>query len=93
LKDAGVTVTCLMPGATETEFFERAGMMDTKVGQDKKDDPADVAKIGFEAMMRGDGDVVSGWKNKITTALASITPAGMLAEQHRKMAESGSGKE
>jgi short-subunit dehydrogenase len=82
-----------MPGATETEFFERAGMMDTKVGQDKKDDPADVAKIGFEAMMRGDGDVVSGWKNKITTALASITPAGMLAEQHRKMAEPGSGKE
>jgi short-subunit dehydrogenase len=93
LKDAGVTVTCLMPGATETEFFERAGMMDTKVGQDKKDDPADVAKIGFEAMMRGDGDVVSGWKNKITTALASITPAGMLAEQHRKMAEPGTGKE
>ncbi len=93
LKDAGVTVTCLMPGATETEFFERADMMDTKVGQDKKDDPADVAKIGFEAMMRGDSDVVSGWKNKITTALASITPAGMLAEQHRKMAESGSGKE
>jgi uncharacterized protein len=93
LKDAGVTVTCLMPGATETEFFERAGMMDTKVGQDKKDDPADVAKIGFEAMMRGDGDVVSGWKNKITTALASITPSGMLAEQHRKMAEPGTGKE
>jgi short-subunit dehydrogenase len=93
LKDAGVTVTCLMPGATETEFFERAGMMDTKVGQDTKDDPADVAKVGFEAMMRGDGDVVSGWKNKITTALASITPAGMLAEQHRKMAEPGTGKE
>jgi uncharacterized protein len=92
LKDTGVTVTCLMPGATETEFFERAGMMDTKVGQDKKDDPADVAKIGFEAMMRGDGDVVSGWKNKITTALASITPAGVLAEQHRKMAEPGTAK-
>jgi uncharacterized protein len=52
-----------------------------------------VAKVGFEAMMRGDGDVVSGWKNKITTALASITPAGMLAEQHRKMAEPGTGKE
>jgi short-subunit dehydrogenase len=91
LKDTGVTVTCLMPGATDTEFFERAGMMDTKVGQDKKDDPADVAKVGFEAMMRGDGDVVSGWKNKLTTAIASVTPAGMLAEQHRKMAEPGSG--
>jgi uncharacterized protein len=92
LKDTGVTVTCLMPGATETEFFERADMMDTKVGQDKKDDPADVAKVGFDAMMRGDGDVVSGWKNKLTTAMASVTPAGMLAEQHRKMAEPGSGK-
>jgi uncharacterized protein len=91
LKDTGVTVTCLMPGATETEFFERAGMEDTQVGQDKKDDPADVAKVGFEAMMRGDGDVVSGWKNKFTTVLASVTPAGMLAEQHRKMAEPGSG--
>ena len=62
LKDSGVTVTCLMPGATETEFFERAHMMDTKVGQDEKDDPAIVAKDGFDAMMRGDGDVVSGWK-------------------------------
>ncbi|MBF9194511.1 SDR family NAD(P)-dependent oxidoreductase [Microvirga terrestris] len=92
LKDTGVTVTCLMPGATETEFFERAGMEDTQVGQDKKDDPADVAKTGFDAMMRGDGDVVSGWKNKFTTVLASVTPAGVLAEQHRKMAEPGSGK-
>jgi uncharacterized protein len=93
LKDSGVTVTCLMPGATDTEFFERADMMDTKVGQDKKDDPADVAKVGFDAMMRGDGDVVSGWKNKLTTAMASVTPAGMLAEQHRRMAEPGSGKD
>jgi uncharacterized protein len=92
LKDTGVTVTCLMPGATDTEFFERADMEDTQIGQDKKDDPADVAKVGFDAMMRGDGDVVSGWKNKFTTVLASVTPAGMLAEQHRKMAEPGSGK-
>jgi short-subunit dehydrogenase len=91
LKDSGVTVTCLMPGATETEFFERAGMQDTKVAQDPKDDPADVAKVGFEAMMRGDGDVVSGWQNKLQTTIANVTPAGMLAEQHRKMAEPGSG--
>jgi uncharacterized protein len=93
VKDQGITVTCLMPGATETEFFERADMMDTKVGQSKKDDPADVAETGFKAMMRGDGDVVTGWQNKLQTAIASITPAGMLAEQHRKMAEPGSGKE
>jgi len=91
LKDSGVTVTCLMPGATETEFFERADMLDTKVGQAKKDDPADVAKTGFDAMMRGDGDVVSGWQNKLQSAIANITPAGVLAEQHRKMAEPGSG--
>jgi short-subunit dehydrogenase len=93
LKDANITVTCLMPGATETEFFERADMMDTQVGQSSKDDPADVARTGFEAMMKGEGDVVTGWKNKLQTAIASVTPAGMLAEQHRKMAEPGSGKQ
>jgi uncharacterized protein len=90
LKDSGVTVTCLMPGATETDFFERADMLDTKVAQSKKDDPADVARVGFDAMMRGDGDVVSGWKNKLQSAIANVTPAGRLAEQHRKMAEPGS---
>lgn len=93
LQDTGITVTCLMPGATETEFFERADMMDTKVGTAKKDDPADVAKIGFDAMMKGEGDVVSGWKNKLQTAIASVTPAGLLAEKHRRMAEPGSAKE
>ena len=92
LKDTGVTVTCLMPGATETDFFERADMLDTKVGQGKKDDPADVARVGFDAMMRGDGDVVSGWKNKLQSAIANVTPAGILAEQHRRMAEPGSAK-
>jgi short-subunit dehydrogenase len=81
-----------MPGATETDFFERADMLDTKVGQDPKDDPADVARVGFDAMMRGDGDVVSGWKNKLQTAMANVTPAGVLAEQHRQMAEPGSAK-
>ena len=92
LKDTGVTVTCLMPGATDTEFFERAGMMDTKVGTDSKDDPADVAKVGFDAMMKGEGDVVAGLKNKIQTTIASVTPASVLAEQHRKMAEPGTAK-
>jgi short-subunit dehydrogenase len=92
LKDTAVTVTCLMPGATETEFFRRADLLDTKVGQSEKDDPADVAQTGFDAMMSGDGDVVSGWKNKIQSTLANVTPAGMLAEQHRKMAEPGSGR-
>ena len=88
-----MTVTCLMPGATETEFFERAGMEDTKVGQSKKDDPVDVAKVGFEAMMNGEGDVVSGFKNKVMTTVASVTPSSVLAEQHKKKAAPGSGKE
>jgi short-subunit dehydrogenase len=92
LKETNITVTCLMPGATETEFFERADMLDTKVGQQEKDDPAKVAKDGFDAMMNGEGDVVSGWKNKIQTTLAAVTPSGVLAEQHRKMAEPGSGE-
>lgn len=90
LKDTGITVTCLMPGATETEFFERAEMEDTKIGQSKKDDPADVAKVGYEAMLEGEGDVVSGWKNKIMSTVANVTPAEMLAERHRKEAEPGS---
>jgi len=81
-----------MPGATETQFFERADMMDTKVGQEKKDDPAEVAQTGFDAMMRGDGDVVTGWKNKLQSAIASVTPSDILAEMHRKMAKPGSGR-
>jgi short-subunit dehydrogenase len=92
LKDSGITVTCLMPGATETEFFERADMMDTKVGTAEKDDPADVAKTGFDAMMRGEGDIVSGWKNKLQTAVANVTPAGVLAEMHRGMAAPGTSR-
>jgi short-subunit dehydrogenase len=92
LRDTDVTVTCLMPGATETKFFERADMMDTSVGTAKKDDAADVAKTGFDAMMRGDGDIVSGMKNKIQSSIANVTPASILAKQHRKMAEPGSAK-
>lgn len=89
LKDvkANVTVTCLMPGATETEFFERAGMEDTEIGQSKKDDPVDVAKVGYEAMMNGEGDVVAGFKNKVLSTVASVTPSGVLAEQHKKKAK------
>jgi uncharacterized protein len=92
LKDTGVTVTCLMPGATETEFFDRAGMQDTKVGSAEKMDANEVARIGFKAMMDGEGDVVAGWKNKLQAAIASVTPSAVLAEQHRKMAEPGTGK-
>jgi short-subunit dehydrogenase len=92
LKDSGVTVSVLMPGATDTEFFARADMLDTKVGSGKKDDPADVAKVGFKAMMDGEGDVVTGLKNKIQATVANVTPASVLAEMHRKQAEPGSAK-
>jgi short-subunit dehydrogenase len=92
LKGTSVTVTCLMPGATETEFFRRADMMDTKVGTDKKDDPAVVAKNGFAAMMKGEGGVVSGWQNKIEAAAAHVIPAERLAKKHSEMAAPGTAK-
>jgi short-subunit dehydrogenase len=92
LKDSGVTVSCLMPGATDTEFFERAELLDTKIGQAKKDDPAKVAKTGWDAMMDGEGDVVAGLKNKLQAAMAAVTPQSQLAEMHRGMAEPGSGQ-
>ena len=91
LKDTGVTVTCLKPGATETEFFERAGMEDTKVGTAKKDDPADVAKTGYDALMKGERSVIYGFKNKLQVAAASVLGGGFSAEAHRKQAEPGSG--
>jgi len=89
LSDTNVTVTCLMPGATETEFFRRAEMLDTKVGTEEKDDAAMVAQTGYKAMLKGESDVVTGMKNKIQSAVANITPNEMLAKQHRKMAEPG----
>jgi short-subunit dehydrogenase len=89
LRDTKITVTCLMPGATDTRFFERADMLDTNVGRAEKDDPAEVAKVGYEAMMRGDGDIVSGFKNKVQSAVANVIPAPILAKQHRKQAEPG----
>jgi short-subunit dehydrogenase len=92
LKDTKVTVTCLMPGATETEFFKRAEMMNTQVGTTEKDDAAEVANNGFEAMMKSEGEVVSGFKNKVQSAVANVTPAGVLASRHRKMAEPGTAK-
>ena len=89
LKDSGVTVTCLMPGATETEFFERADMLDTKVGTQKKQAADEVARAGFKAMMKGAGDVVTGWNNKLRAAISHLLPEGALAEQHRGMAAPG----
>ncbi|MBI2769803.1 MAG: SDR family NAD(P)-dependent oxidoreductase [Burkholderiales bacterium] len=91
IKDTKVTLSCLMPGVTDTDFFERAGMLDTKVGaSDSKMDPADVAEIGFKAMLKGEADVVAGLKNKLTVAMSKVMPSQVVAQQHRKMAEPGS---
>lgn len=95
IKDSkGVTVTTLMPGPVETEFFDRADMLDTCVGSsNSKSDPADVARDGWNALMKGEAHIVSGWKNKVQAAVAHVTPAAILAEQHRKMAMPGSADE
>ena len=87
-----ITITNLMPGATETKFFDRAGMGDTSVGTAKKDDPAKVARDGWTQMMKGGGDVVSGWKNKLQAAAAHVLPHGVTAALHKGMAEPGSGE-
>jgi len=93
LKDSNVTITVLMPGATETEFFQRAGMMDTKLGTSEKDDPAEVARQGFEALMAGDDHVVAGsFKNKLQAAAGHVLPDPLVAEMHRKQSEPGTAK-
>ncbi|WP_257386665.1 SDR family NAD(P)-dependent oxidoreductase [Tahibacter caeni] len=92
LKDTGVTVSCLMPGVTDTEFFERAGLLDTKLGTGKKMDPAEVARIGYDAMLEGEADVVAGWKNKLAVAMANLTPGERLAARHAEMAKPGSAR-
>jgi short-subunit dehydrogenase len=94
LKDRGVTVTSLMPGPTETDFFHRAEMDDTKVGASQKDDPAQVAKQGFEALMKGEGKVVGGsLGTKAQEALGSVLPDRVKAAMHSRMAEPGSAPE
>lgn len=89
LRDSGVTVTCLMPGATETDVFVRAGMQDTLIAQTSKYDPALVASKGFHAMMAGDGDVAPGLQNKFITSVANVMPSGQLARMHRVLTEPG----
>lgn len=81
-----------MPGPTDTDFFERAGMEDTAVGRGSKDDPADVARQGFEALMAGNKRVVaSSIKTKVQEMANKVIPDQLKAESHRKMAEPGSG--
>ncbi len=83
LKDTGVTVTALLPGATDTDFFERAGAENTKTAQGKIADPAEVAKAGYEALNKGDDHVVAPWKNKIAAVLTKLVPDQMAARNAR----------
>ena len=93
LKETNVVVTCLLPGITDTNFFKRADMEDTRAGQsDSKSDPADVAKDGYEALLEGDTQIVSGFMNKIQTQFADILPDNVVAEMHRRLAIPGGGK-
>lgn len=91
MKDTGVSVTCLMPGATETDFFKRADLMDTKIGQEKKMDAAEVARQGYEAMMNGDDSIITGFKNKMQVAMSRVMSSTTMAEQHRKETGPGTG--
>jgi short-subunit dehydrogenase len=91
LKDSHVTLTSLMPGPTDTNFFLRAGMGDTRVGQGAKDDPAQVAKQGFKALMNGEDKLVAGSLRTKAQGLANkVLPDSLKAEAHRQMAEPGS---
>jgi len=93
LKDTGVTVTSLMPGPTDTEFFERAGMEDTKLGTSKKDDPADVARDALSALLSGKDHVVAGSRmNSVQAGSATVMPDKAVSAVAAKMAEPGSGK-
>jgi short-subunit dehydrogenase len=83
LKDTGVTVTALLPGATDTDFFERAGAENTKTAQGKIADPAVVAKAGYEALNKGDDHVVAPWKNKVVAVLRKLVPDEMAAKNAR----------
>lgn len=89
LKDTNITITTLQPGATDTDFFDKAGAQDSKIVQDKGSlaDPAKVAKDGYDALMKGDDKVVSGFKNKAQIAMSNVMPDTMLADQMKKQSE------
>lgn len=88
IKDTPVTITSLLPGPTDTDFFRKADMLDSKIVQEGElADPADVAKDGYEAMIAGKDMVISGFKNKLQVAMGNVTPDSLLAEQTGKQQE------
>jgi len=87
LKDSGVTVTSLLPGATETDFFNKAQMQDSKIMQEDMSDPADVAKDGYDALMAGKDMIISGMKNKMQVGMANVMPDSTVADKTKKQQE------
>ena len=87
-KDNGITITALLPGATETDFFNKADMNDSKIVQDgSMSSAADVAKDGYEALMSGDDMVISGFKNKAMIGVTNLTPDHLVADMMKKQQE------
>ncbi|HEX5740835.1 MAG TPA: SDR family NAD(P)-dependent oxidoreductase [Pilimelia sp.] len=92
LRGTGVTVTALMPGATETPFFDRAGLRDTKLGTGEKDDPGLVAKQAVAALLAGEDHVVTGsWRHTAQVLAARVAPETVRAAQVRRQTEPGTG--
>lgn len=88
LKNTPVVISCLMPGVTDTQFFERAGMEDTQAGQmENKADPAKVAKDGYAALLKGETQEVSGFMNKVQDVFAGLLPDELVAQMHRRLAK------
>jgi short-subunit dehydrogenase len=89
VKDKGIVVTALLPGATDTDFFNKADMNSSKIVKDKEklSDPADVAQDGYEALMRGDDKVISGFKNKVQVTMSNISSDEQAAETMKKQQE------
>ena len=85
LKDSAVTLTVLQPGATDTDFFHKADMEDSKILDTKLSDPVKVAKDGYEALMSGDDKIISGMKNKLMVGMSHVMPEAMVADQMNKM--------
>ena len=82
LQDTNITITALLPGATDTDFFNKAEMLDSKIVREGKlDDAAKVAKDGFDALMKGDDKVISGFKNKMQVGMGNVTPDDIVAKQ------------
>lgn len=87
MRERGVTVTALMPGATDTAFFDTAHAQDSKIYDMPKMHPSEVARLGYDALMRGDDHIVTGSKNKMQSWLASLLPHSVVAEMARRMGE------